>query len=76
MVSSMSSRPDGGYGLNVCVCVCYLVFNAVPSKHVFDVVQEVTDGVHIGQVFNGLVHGLKHLIKRHSNLREEETHSL
>ncbi len=63
--------------LSVCVsaCVCYLVFDAVPSKHVFDVVQEVTDGVHIGQVFTMLVHSLKHLIKCHSNLREEETHT-
>lgn len=77
MVSSRSSRPNGGYDLNtkknVTVCVCYLVFNAVPSKHVFDVVQEVTDGVHIGQVFNVLVHSLKHLIKRHSNLRGRNT---
>ncbi len=59
----------------VCACLCYLVFDAVPSKHVFDVVQEVTDGVHIGQVFTVLVHSLKHLIKRHSDLREEETHT-
>jgi hypothetical protein len=47
----------------------YLAFEAVPGEHVLDVVEEVTDGVHEGQMLTVLVHSLQHLMERHSNLR-------
>lgn len=52
----------------------HLLLHAVPGVHVLNVVQEVTDGVHVAEVVAVLVHRLEHLVERHADLKRPETH--
>lgn len=49
----------------------HLLLHTVPSVHVFNVVEKVTDGVHEAEMLTVLVHCLQHLIEGHSNLKDK-----
>lgn len=48
----------------------HLLLHAVPSVHVFNVIEEVADGVHEAEMLTVLIHRLEHLIEGHSNLKD------
>lgn len=50
-------------------CRPHLLLHTVSSVHVFDVIEEVTDWVHVAEMLAVLVHRLEHLIKGHADLK-------
>lgn len=49
-------------------CSAHLLFHAVSSVYVFNVIQEVTDWVHVAEMMAVLVDGLQHLVESNTNL--------
>lgn len=47
----------------------HLLLHTVSSVHVFDVIEEVTDRVHVAEMLAVLIHGLQHLVEGHTNLK-------
>lgn len=47
----------------------YLLLHTVSSVHVFDVIEEVTDRVHVAEMLTLLIHSLEHLVEGHTNLK-------
>lgn len=46
----------------------HLLLHTVSSVHVLDVIEEITDRVHVAEMLAVLVNGLQHLVESHSNL--------
>lgn len=53
----------------------HLLLYTVPCVHVFKVIEEVADWVHVAEMLAVLVHNLKHLIEGHSNLNFTQRHA-
>lgn len=53
----------------------HLLFHAVPGVHVFDVVQEVADRVHVAEVLAVLIHCLQHLVEGHADLQHSHNNT-
>lgn len=51
----------------------HLLLYTVSSVHVFDVIEEVTDWVHVVEMLAVLIHRLEHLIEGHTNLKHQYT---
>lgn len=51
----------------------HLLLHTVSSVHVFDVIEEVTDWVHVVEMLAVLIHRLEHLIEGHTNLKHQYT---
>lgn len=47
----------------------HLLLHTVSSVHVFDVIEEVTDRVHVAEMLAVLIHSLEHLVEGHTNLK-------
>lgn len=54
-------------------CFAHLLFHAVPCVYVFNVIQEVTDWIHVAEMMAVLVDGLQHLVESHTNLTHKHT---
>ena len=50
----------------------HLLLHTVSSVHVLDVVEEVTDWVHVAEMLAVLIHRLEHLIEGHPNLKHTQ----
>lgn len=46
----------------------YLVFHTVSGKHVFYMIQKITDGIHAVEMSVALVYLQEHFVKSYSNL--------
>lgn len=48
-----------------------LLLHTVPSVHVFNVIEKVTDGVHEAEMLTVLIHCLEHLVEGHADLKRK-----
>lgn len=55
--------------------LAHLLLYTVSSVHVLDVVQEITNRVHVAEMLAVLVDSLQHLIKSYTNLKHTSTSS-
>lgn len=77
MIFSTWGENNSGYELRerfLCVTSvpeAHLLLHTVPGVHVFDVIEEVADGVHEAKVLTVLIHRLEHLVEGHTDLKHQ-----